>query len=81
MTFFVASFSMLAKLVKADGRVTEPEIQSVRQFMIEDLRLNASRVGWLRKIFSGPPWTRQNRLKILPASFTSIFMISPSFWS
>ena len=41
MTFFVASFSMLAKLVKADGRVTEPEIQSVRQFMIEDLRLNA----------------------------------------
>jgi DnaJ like chaperone protein len=41
MTFFVASFSMLAKLVKADGRITEPEIQSVREFMTDDLHLNA----------------------------------------
>lgn len=41
MTFFVASFSMLAKLAKADGQVTEPEIQSIRQFMIDDLHLNA----------------------------------------
>ncbi len=41
MTFFVASFSMLARLVQVDGRVTEPEIQSVRQFMTEDLHLNA----------------------------------------
>ncbi len=41
MTFFVASFSMLAKLIKADGQITEPEIQSVRQFMIDDLHLNA----------------------------------------
>ncbi|MCD6584933.1 MAG: TerB family tellurite resistance protein [Desulfobacteraceae bacterium] len=41
MTFFVASFSMLAKLIKSDGHVTEPEIQSVRQFMVDDLHLNA----------------------------------------
>jgi len=40
MTFFVASFSMLAKLIKSDGQVTEPEIQSVRCFMIDDLHLN-----------------------------------------
>ena len=41
MTFFVASFSMLAKLIRSDGKVTEPEIQTVRQFMVEDLHLNA----------------------------------------
>jgi DnaJ like chaperone protein len=40
MTFFVASFSMLAKLIRSDGKVTEPEIQTVRQFMVEDLHLN-----------------------------------------
>ncbi|MBC2715430.1 MAG: DnaJ domain-containing protein [Desulfobacteraceae bacterium] len=41
MTFFVASFSMLAKLIRSDGQVTEPEIQTVRQFMVDDLHLNA----------------------------------------
>ncbi len=40
MTFFVASFSMLAKLIRSDGQVTEPEIATVRQFMFEDLHLN-----------------------------------------
>lgn len=41
MTFFVASFSMLAKLIRADGQVRDSEIQSVRRFMIDDLQLNA----------------------------------------
>ncbi len=41
MTFFVASFSMLAKLIKADGQILESEIQTVRQFMLDDLHLNA----------------------------------------
>ncbi len=40
MAFFVASFSMLAKLAKADGEVSEAEIRSVRQFMSRDLNLN-----------------------------------------
>ncbi|MFO7838299.1 MAG: TerB family tellurite resistance protein [Desulfosalsimonadaceae bacterium] len=40
MAFFVASFSMLAKLARADGQVTEAEMDSVRQFMSGDLRLN-----------------------------------------
>ena len=39
MTFFVASFSMLAKLVKADGQITESEIATIRQFMFDDLHL------------------------------------------
>ena len=40
MTFFVAAFSMLAKLVQADGRVTDDEIATIERFMQEDLRLS-----------------------------------------
>jgi DnaJ like chaperone protein len=38
-TFFVATFSMLAKLARADGRVSQAEIDTIRQFMIYDLNL------------------------------------------
>lgn len=40
MTFFVAAFSMLAKLVQADGRVTRDEIATIERFMQQDLRLS-----------------------------------------
>lgn len=40
MTFFVAAFSMLAKLVQADGRVTRDELATIERFMQEDLRLS-----------------------------------------
>ncbi len=40
LTFFVASFSMLAKLAKVDGRISEEEINSVQQFMVHDLNLS-----------------------------------------
>jgi len=39
-TFFVATFSMLAKLAKVDGRVTREEIDTVEKFMIYDLSLD-----------------------------------------
>ena len=32
-TFFVAAFSMLAKLARADGRVSREEIDAVEKFM------------------------------------------------
>ena len=41
LTFFVAAFSMLAKLAQADGRVTREEIDSIEDFMNNDLRLNS----------------------------------------
>ncbi len=41
LTFFVAAFSMLAKLAQADGQVTKEEIDSIESFMERDLRLNA----------------------------------------
>ena len=38
--FFVAAFSMLAKLAKADGRISREEIDAVEKFMIYDLSLD-----------------------------------------
>ncbi len=40
-TFFVATFSMLAKLAKADGRVSDEEVRSIESFMVNDLRLTS----------------------------------------
>ena len=40
ITFFVAVFSMLAKLAKSDGHISQEEIDSVERFMSDDLRLN-----------------------------------------
>jgi DnaJ like chaperone protein len=41
MTFFVAAFSMLAKMAAADGRVCDKELDAVEQFMKRDLQLNS----------------------------------------
>ncbi|MFZ0133085.1 MAG: TerB family tellurite resistance protein [Desulfobacterales bacterium] len=40
LTFFVAAFSMLAKLARADGRVTQREIDTINRFMLQDLNLD-----------------------------------------
>lgn len=40
LTFFVATFSMLAKLVKADGRIEQVEVETINKFMLYDLNLN-----------------------------------------
>lgn len=40
LTFFVAAFSMLAKIAKADGAVSDREIASIEEFMTRDLNLN-----------------------------------------
>lgn len=37
--FFVATFSMFAKLAKADGRICEREVETVERFMREALKL------------------------------------------
>lgn len=50
-TFFVAAFSMLAKLVKADGRVSKEEIDAVEKFMIYDLNLNPESRSLATNIF------------------------------
>ncbi len=39
-TFFVAAFSMLAKLAKADGRISREEVEAIEKFMVYDLSLD-----------------------------------------
>lgn len=41
MTFFVAAFSMLAKMAKADGTICDSEMDAVDRFMRKDLQLNS----------------------------------------
>ena len=40
MTFFVAAFSMLAKVVKADGRIAREELDAIEQYMRYELKLD-----------------------------------------
>ncbi len=51
LTFFVAAFSMLAKLSQADGQVTPEEINSVEGFMQDDLRLDSGSRNAAANIF------------------------------
>lgn len=49
--FFVSTFSMLAKLARADGRVSEEEIGLARTFMRDDLALDAEAERFAIKVF------------------------------
>lgn len=42
MIFFTAAFSMLGKISKADGKISEYEIQAVENFMKRDLQLDTN---------------------------------------
>jgi len=52
LTFFVAAFSMLAKLAKADGRISREEIDAVNKFMIYDLNLDPESRRFATNIFN-----------------------------
>lgn len=51
MTFFVATFSMLAKLAEIDGRISEEEIHSIEDFMVRDLNLGPDGKRFATRIF------------------------------
>jgi DnaJ like chaperone protein len=40
VTFFVAAFSMLARIAKADGDISNAEIDSIQKFMVQELNLS-----------------------------------------
>ena len=40
LTFFLGAFSMLAKLARADGRISQAEVDSIENFMLHDLNLD-----------------------------------------
>ena len=51
LVFFTAAFSMLAKISKADGKVTENEISAIETFMKRDLQLDFNGQQTAIKIF------------------------------
>ncbi|MDY6823620.1 MAG: TerB family tellurite resistance protein [Thermodesulfobacteriota bacterium] len=52
MTFFVACFSMLAKLSAADGSISRDEIRTIEQFMDRDLGLTPRNKQIATQIFN-----------------------------
>jgi DnaJ like chaperone protein len=50
--FFTATFAMLGKMAKADGRVCENEINVVRSFMRDKLRLDATTQKFAMGVFN-----------------------------
>lgn len=50
--FFTATFAMLGKMAKADGRVCEQELNAVRGFMQQKLRLDAAAQQFAIGIFT-----------------------------
>ncbi len=50
--FFTATFAMLGKMAKADGRVCEDEINAVRCFMRDKLRLDATMQKFAMGVFN-----------------------------
>ncbi|THB76391.1 MAG: molecular chaperone DjlA [Desulfobacteraceae bacterium] len=51
LIFFTAAFSMLAKISKIDGRVSENEIDTVNYFMKHDLQLDTATCQTAQNIF------------------------------
>ncbi len=52
LTFFVAAFSMIAKLARVDGRISEEEIDSIRAVMVKDLNLDIQGQNIAIRIFN-----------------------------
>lgn len=51
LTFFVAAFSMLAKLAQADGSISEKETAAIERFMAQDLNLDQASRNVAANIF------------------------------
>ncbi len=75
-TFFVAAFSMLAKLAKADGVVTNEEVESVESFMINDLRLTPQSRNVAMNIFNTAIDSPEN-FSQFAAQFYNKFALQP----
>jgi DnaJ like chaperone protein len=52
LTFFVGTFSMLAKLARCDGRISPEEVDAIERFMAEDLGLDPESRRAARGIFN-----------------------------
>ncbi|HSL62210.1 MAG TPA: TerB family tellurite resistance protein [Desulfotignum sp.] len=77
LIFFTAAFSMLAKLCKADGQVTEKEIQVVEAFMKQDLHLDATGQETAKNIFRQAVRSQES-FDAFAMQFYSVFRTQPN---
>ena len=78
LTFFVAAFSMLAKLVKVDGRIEKEEIDTIERFMVEDLNLDPESRRYARNIFQTALHSNET-FEQFAAQFHQQFQYQPQF--
>ena len=76
LTFFIAAFSMLAKITKADGQISEIEISSVEEFMQRDLNLDTESKNTARNIFREAV-NSQDHFDAFATQFYSVFRNQP----
>ena len=76
LTFFVAAFSMLAKLAAADGNVSEKEASSINDFMDRDLNLDMAGRRAASRIFNEALQSR-NAFEDFATQFYSRFHSHP----
>lgn len=77
LVFFTAAFSMLAKLCKADGQVSEKEIQVVEAFMKQDLQLDATGQETAKRIFRQAVQSNES-FDAFALQFYSVFRSQPN---
>jgi DnaJ like chaperone protein len=77
LVFFTAAFSMLAKLCKADGQVTEKEIREVEAFMKKDLQLDATGQETAKNIFRQAVRSQES-FDAFAMQFYSVFRTQPN---
>jgi DnaJ like chaperone protein len=77
LVFFTAAFSMLAKLCKADGQVSEKEIQVVEAFMKQALQLDATGQESAKKIFRQAVQSNES-FEAFAMQFYSVFKTQPN---
>lgn len=77
LIFFTAAFSMLAKISKADGQVTDMEIAAVENFMKNDLQLDEEGQQTAKNIFRNAIKSNDN-FDAFAIQFYSVFKSQPN---
>ncbi|MCF6248664.1 MAG: TerB family tellurite resistance protein [Desulfobacula sp.] len=77
LIFFTAAFSMLAKISKADGKVSDMEITAIENFMKRDLQLDSAGQETAKNIFRQAT-TSHESFGAFATQFYSVFRMQPN---
>lgn len=77
LIFFTAAFSMLAKICKVDGQVSQKEVQAIETFMIRDLQLDKNSQETAKNIFRQAIHSPE-RFEAFASQFYLVFRSQPN---